>query len=221
MIQFFRQEWAAVATTFFALSLFTFRVFYFMGGPCTDGVHPLACPNIRFLFLVWNLYLAWIPLGIVYGLRYGPKKSWWLFGGAGIWLLFFPNAPYLITDFIHLRPHTGVPYWYDGLLFFVFAYLGLHLAGRSLRLLLPILQARWGKLWSASFVGLSLLLSGLGIYLGRVQRWNSWDVFHNPAGPLFDTWQLFVDPGQYVLDWLLIITFSVSISLSYSLQSKA
>ena len=68
------------------------------------------------VFLVWNLVLAWIPFALallVYdGSRHGAHP---LSLGAltGLWLLFFPNAPYLITDYKWLEDWYGAPVWFD------------------------------------------------------------------------------------------------------------
>jgi uncharacterized membrane protein len=56
---------------------------------------------------------------------------WWL--ALCGWLLFFPNAPYIITDLKHLSHARGVPPWYDATLVFVAALLGLYMGLLSLR----------------------------------------------------------------------------------------
>ncbi len=70
-----------------------------------------------FSFLVWNLFLAWVPyfwsLWALNLHRCQPQRWWLLLLPGTLWLLFFPNAPYLITDLIHLRNYPSVPFWYD------------------------------------------------------------------------------------------------------------
>src|SRR5688572_2696654 len=83
--------------------------------------------NLKGIFLVWNLFLAWIPFIIAFLVSRRlekislPTLCICLF----VWLLFLPNAPYLITDLIHLRPRDGIPLWYDAVIFFLFAFHGL------------------------------------------------------------------------------------------------
>src|SRR4029450_2324114 len=69
-----------------------------------------------FVFLTWNLFLAWIPfvlslcVAAVHS-RGGPRPLLWVLGAG--WLLFLPNAPYILTDFIHLGRVGGAPLWVD------------------------------------------------------------------------------------------------------------
>src|ERR1700751_3830758 len=83
--------------------------------------------NFKGLFLVWNLFLAWVPFLIAFSLSQKKKKvhpvTLWMY--ISVWLLFLPNAPYIITDFVHLRPRVGIPFWYDGMAIFIFAFHGL------------------------------------------------------------------------------------------------
>ncbi len=78
--------------------------------------------------LVWNLFLAWLPmLGSLaaYNLGQGRRRGNWLIIAipALFWLIFFPNAPYLLTDLTSLRPRS-VPFWYDLMMFAAFAWTG-------------------------------------------------------------------------------------------------
>ncbi|HEX6032281.1 MAG TPA: DUF1361 domain-containing protein, partial [Tepidiformaceae bacterium] len=70
----------------------------------------------HFAFLVWNLFLAWVPMALavlLFAAHRGGAPSLFLAAPFGLWLLFLPNAPYLLTDFIHLAPDTRVPLWFD------------------------------------------------------------------------------------------------------------
>ena len=73
--------------------------------------------ELTYVFLAWNLFLAWIPFALSQTLG-ELKNRWKLFFLIGAWLLFLPNAPYIITDFLHLKQRAPVPYWYDILLLF-------------------------------------------------------------------------------------------------------
>ena len=102
----------------------------------------------------------------------------WLLGAG--WLLFLPNAPYILTDFVHLGRFGGVPLWFDAALIGTFAGTGLVLGLASLLIVHRVVEARAGRVvgWLVA-VG-SLLLSAAGVYLGRFPRFNSWDVLTDP-----------------------------------------
>ncbi|MEW6430932.1 MAG: DUF1361 domain-containing protein [Myxococcota bacterium] len=98
------------------------------------------------------------------------------------WLLFLPNAPYLVTDLVHLKARPPVPLWLDVLLWSSFAVAGLVLGWTSLEAIARSLAPRLGRIGSSTFVAAVLLLIGFGTDLGRFLRWNSWDVVTNPLG---------------------------------------
>src|SRR6266446_7068547 len=133
-------------------------------------------------FLIWNLMLAWVPLVLALGASAcAQRRSWPLAGGLGIlWLLFFPNAPYMLTDFIHLRQTVETPLWYDALMLSSFAWTGLLLGFASLY----VMQAVWRQLAGSplSWLGVlcALSLASFGVYLGRFMRFNSWDALLHP-----------------------------------------
>lgn len=140
--------------------------------------------RMTYVFLVWNLFLAWVPYGwslwaASIQRRY-PREWWRLLAPAALWLLFFPNAPYIITDFIHLRERAPVPLWYDIGLLSAFAWSGCFLAVVSLQTMQRLVWQYCGALVSWLFVCASISLSGLGVYLGRFERWNSWDLLFYP-----------------------------------------
>jgi uncharacterized membrane protein len=133
--------------------------------------------------LVWNLFLAWMPylfsIGAAALQRQVPRAGLLLIIPGVLWLVFFPNAPYIVTDFLHLEQRPYVPLLYDILLLASFAWTGLFLAIASLRTMQVLVKIYLGGLISWFFVGTALGLSGLGIYLGRFERWNTWDlIFH-------------------------------------------
>jgi uncharacterized membrane protein len=141
-----------------------------------------------FIFLVWNLFLAWVPYGwslwaATIQRRY-PRDWWRLLIPGALWLLFFPNAPYIITDFVHLRERPPVPLWYDIGLLAAFAWSGCFLAVASLQTMQRLVRQLCGSLVSWLFVAASIGLSGLGVYLGRFERWNSWDLLFYPQDVL-------------------------------------
>jgi uncharacterized membrane protein len=139
-----------------------------------------------FRFLLWNLFLAWIPLllalAVYDGYRRGVPPAV-LAPGALLWLLFLPNAPYLVTDFVHLAP-LGPPLWFDGLLISAFAWTGMILGFVSLYLMHAIVRHRYGAGagWAAAVVVLGL--TSVGVYIGRFLQWNSWDLLVRPGSRL-------------------------------------
>jgi uncharacterized membrane protein len=113
----------------------------------------------------------------------GTLEHWWLVWNLGLaWILpFFPNAPYILTDFVHLGPAAGVPLWLDAGLISMFAFTGLLLGYASLYLVQVVVREVAGAAaaWAAAFGALSL--ASVGIYLGRFVRLNSWDVLTDPG----------------------------------------
>ena len=138
-----------------------------------------------YTFLVWNLFLAWIPLGIAYTTYVVHWKrrttSLVIAIAALLWLVFFPNAPYILTDFQHLgNPSEVVPIWFDVILVVWFAWTGLLLGVLSLYLMQEIIHREYGRKTGWALVFVVSFLSGLGIYVGRFLRWNTWDIWQQP-----------------------------------------
>lgn len=142
--------------------------------------------HLVFAFLVWNLILAWLPFLFAMVVIMFPVKHYVTFFFSALWLLFFPNAPYIVTDLLHLWPHGDVPLWYDMIMLFSFALTGLCLGFASLVLMQAQVTAHWGRPAGWLFVLAVLGLSSFGVYIGRFLRWNSWDVFSNPLSLLMD-----------------------------------
>src|SRR5215208_2783635 len=134
--------------------------------------------------LAWNLFLAWIPL--LAALLATDRARTGAFGpglavAGAIWLMFLPNALYMITDLKYAGYSDGVPVLYDVLLFAAAAWTGLVLGLASLLLIHAIARRLVGAIQAWLLVVAVLALCSFGIYLGRVQRWNSWDVFVRPV----------------------------------------
>jgi uncharacterized membrane protein len=142
--------------------------------------HETGDPYYR--FLVWNLILAWVPLVFAIAAyararrRVDPLVAVLLVP----WLLFFPNAPYLLTDFIHLGEGPA-PLWYDALMLSAFAWTGLLLGFGSLYLVQMILRRAFGS--AVAWLGVlgALGLASVGVYVGRFIRFNSWDALLHPV----------------------------------------
>jgi uncharacterized membrane protein len=149
-------------------------------------------------FLVWNLFLAWIPyffsVFAAATYRLFPRSWWMLLLPGTLWLVFIPNAPYIVTDFLHLRSRPPIPIWYDIGLLASFAWTGLFLAIASLRTMHELVKAHAGWFAGWLFTTLALALGGLGLYLGRFSRWNSWDLVIQPEQILVDIGYRFINP---------------------------
>ena len=162
-----------------------------------------------FRFLIWNLILAWIPLLLallVYD-RYRRGRSLLVLAPALVlWLLFLPNAPYIVTDFVPLSAGSPAPLWLDGVEVSAFAWTGILLGFVSLYLVHAVARHRLGAVPSWIGVLCVLGLVGVGVYLGRVKRWNSWDLLTQPGARLAQLHAHLGDPAS--------LTRAVGISLA-------
>src|SRR5687767_220969 len=143
------------------------------------------------LYLVWNLFLAWIPLLLALRIETLDRRDtvcgWRFWATVTAWLLFFPNAPYIFTDLTHLKLPIKSRWWTDLIMILLFALIGMVLAFLSLQRMQRIVTRRRGSLIGWAFVFAVAFLSGFGVYLGRFERWNSWDVVANPIALLADS----------------------------------
>jgi uncharacterized membrane protein len=154
-----------------------------------------------FLFLLWNLVLAWVPyLAALAFDRAERRRASRLTLAAWIvlWLVFFPNAPYLITDLVHLRHRPPVPWWYDITLMYSAASTGLMLGLLSLYEVHHALRRRLSRQLAWLFSIGAIGLGSFGIWLGRFQRWNSWDLLANPFALLRDVVHTLSHPAGFV-----------------------
>lgn len=140
--------------------------------------------------LVPNLFLAWFPyifsLLAISTYRFHPDRWWNIIIFVLLWLVFFPNAPYMVTDFYHLNPRPPVPLWFDISLIAIFAFTGCFLAIASLRSIHLIIDRYLGKIVGWLFALFTLGLGSLGVYLGRFRRFNSWDILLQPKSVIKD-----------------------------------
>jgi uncharacterized membrane protein len=155
--------------------------------------------DASFRFLLWNLMLAWIPLVIALAVydsyRRGVRLAL-LAPAIAVWLLFLPNAPYIVTDFVHLSATSPAPLWLDGVELSAFAWTGMLLGFVSLYLVHVVARHRFGL--APSWIGVFgvLALVSVGVYLGRVKRWNSWDLLTQPGARLAQLHAHLGDPAS-------------------------
>ena len=172
-----------------------------------------------FLFLVWNLFLACIPLVASRLLRAAHERrasdlvQVVLFA---VWLLFLPNAPYILTDLIHLQPNSTSLYWYDLAMLLSYAGTGLLLGYSSLFDVQKIFEQRFGRICGWTMAVSAMLLSGYGVYLGRVWRWNSWDVVTNPRGLFGAILDCILNPSLHLHTYAVSGLFGVGLVLGYT-----
>jgi uncharacterized membrane protein len=178
--------------------------------------------SFRDISLLWNLFLAWIPFGLALLIydrhRRGARLA--SLGALGLlWVVFFPNAPYIVTDFRYLdiADHTANAFWYEGLLIGTAASTGLLLGFMSLYLIQAIVRRAAGARYAWLFVFVALGLSSVGVYLGRVLRWNSWDVFVRPGSLLGELAGALVDPLGHPRPIAITILFTSFLLASYAI----
>ncbi|HEV7765621.1 MAG TPA: DUF1361 domain-containing protein [Thermoanaerobaculia bacterium] len=174
--------------------------------------------SLSYLFLVWNLVLAAIPFAAALLFEWLDHKhsvrplQWTSFV---VWLLFLPNAPYIITDFIHLKQRGNIPLWYDVLLLLSCAGAGLLLGYASVMIVQHIFTRHYGVIAGWGIALGALLLSAFGIYLGRFLRWNSWEAFTDPL-PLFrDIASQIMNPMSHPKTFAVTGLFGVALCLGY------
>lgn len=167
--------------------------------------------HLAYHFLVWNLVLAWIPFGFAVVAQNWLKRgeptvvAGWL--ALAAWLVFFPNAPYILTDLIHFKHAQMVTWWYDLILVLAFAATGLMLGLASLKIVHKAVATYAGEVRGWQFALLSCMLCGFGIYLGRFQRYNTWDVLTNPGDIAIDILARFIFPWEHLRTWGVTLTF--------------
>ncbi|MFA5004313.1 MAG: DUF1361 domain-containing protein [Candidatus Saccharimonadales bacterium] len=152
----------------------------------------------EFGYMVWNLFLAWIPLvlsvWLLYSLRTRLWSAWQPIGITLLWLIFLPNSFYMISDFIHIQEVVRHDLLYDVVMFTSFIFTAALVGFISLYLVHVELLKRLGMRFSSVLIALIIFLCSFAVYLGRDLRWNSWDVLFNPAGILFDVSDRVIHP---------------------------
>lgn len=178
-------------------------------------VHSLDGTN-----LVWNLVLAWIPFVvalILYDAARRRASAGALVALGTAWLLFLPNAPYIVTDVKWLGEYAGGTIPYDTALIGTAATIGLVLGFVSLFLVQVVVTGRYGRLAGWGVAWAALALSGVGVYLGRFERWNSWDVVTEPTTVAGRLAAAALDPLAHTRPLALSIAFAVTWCLGYAL----
>ena len=175
--------------------------------------------KVSFVFILWNIFLAFIPFVISSVLLFYSKEKKLnkilFIAGFILWLLFIPNAPYLITDFIHLGVIKSVPLIFDIILLFSSTLIGLILGFYSLFNIEQIIKIKYNKKTTSIIMGMIILLISFGIYLGRYLRLNSWDVFVNHTSLIKNILKIFSESANYTTVFLYTGLMFVSLLLFY------
>lgn len=169
-----------------------------------------------FLFLNWNLFLAWIPLllsSLILAFNIRGKISVAFI--IVVWILFFPNSPYILTDLFHLRARNEIPIWYDLIVILSYAWTGLICGFISLNDIEQRLSDYAGRNFITGLILFFLFMSSFGVYLGRFLRWNSWDVLNNPFGLFSDIVVRFIYPMEYTKTWGVTVLMGIMLNFMY------
>jgi uncharacterized membrane protein len=195
-----------IILTIFAIVLNIFRV--------------IIWSKFSFLFILWNIFLAFIPFVISSLLlsffKENKLNKIFFVTGTILWVLFIPNAPYIITDFIHLGETRSVPVLFDIFLLFSSASVGLILFFYSLSHIEQIIKVKYKKNITYTIIGIILIIISFGLYLGRFLRFNSWDIFINHISLVKNIWKIISQVAGHVEVYLYIALFFIFLLLSYS-----
>jgi uncharacterized membrane protein len=171
-----------------------------------------------FFFLNWNLFLAFVPWALTSLVIIKPviqKSKISIAVLLIIWFLFFPNAPYILTDLFHLRQHFTMPIWYDLLLILSFAWTGLLFGFLSLwdieRILNQFIKPVFVTILSTVF----LFIGSFGIYIGRYLRWNSWDILTDPLELMYDISDRVANPFKHPGTWGMTLFMGLFLNMLY------
>lgn len=174
-----KREWIYLsACTLFCIGMLALRMIY--------------TESFDFRFMAVNMFLAWLPYFFALTLQHMTPGKYFVITPMlyFLWLIFFPNAPYMITDIFHLGEFEGMPLWYDLIMLLSFSWCGLMLGFYSLKKILKRSAVQQGINYPLRTFVL-FFLCGTGIYLGRYERWNSWEII--------------TKPGQLITDFMFIL----------------
>jgi uncharacterized membrane protein len=181
--------------------------------------------SLAFIFMPWNLFLAYVPyyISTMVTRRAVTGNRLVTIIGLILWLLFIPNAFYILTDLYHLADghrNSRVPEWFDLVLILSFAWNGLLLGVLSTRQVERLLAPDASLLGRLVFLYPVMWLNALGVYIGRYLRYNSWDIVTNPVDLLGDITRMIAHPLRYHDAWGMIFCYSILLTIMYSLLNK-
>jgi uncharacterized membrane protein len=175
--------------------------------------------NTSFIYILWNILLAFVPFFISSILILNTNKSNIIkpvfIIGFIFWFIFLPNAPYVITDFIHLGRIHAVPIMYDIFLLFTSASAALLMGLYSLSHMEKMLLLKFPKKVTNILIAIIILFTSFGMYLGRFLRFNSWDLFISHNSIAFGIWNALSNPNNLMNIYSYTILFFIFIYVSY------
>ncbi|HEX7260009.1 MAG TPA: DUF1361 domain-containing protein [Candidatus Saccharimonadia bacterium] len=193
--------------------------------------------SFRFDFIVWNIVLAFVPLlveplfGIIVRKTKGALAKMGKLVVSAVWLLFLPNAFYILTDLMHLNSRVSVNarddsrtytllydrgdglYVFDSLLLVAATVFGAYVGGLALLHAWKYFRKRMPQLSAGAILALIMTLSAVGVYIGRFGRWNSWDGLIHPHYVISDLFTSLITPatqGRFLLILLTMLIFQLS-----------
>ena len=174
--------------------------------------------RMSYVFLAWNLLLAYVPLMIANWLNRheGVMRNAVTLGlSISAWLLFMPNSFYILTDLFHLQTTGGSRPWFDLTLILSFAWNGILFGIISIWKMEMLLKRTKGHFISALLIFAVMWLTAFGVYIGRFLRFNSWDIIFNPFPLLTDIVEMIVNPYDYKRAWAMSFCFAWFIIIVY------
>lgn len=178
-----------------------------------------ASDSARYIFLIWNLVLAVIPVFLAWWLVSRVRQYGWLGWKqlllSAVWVSFLPNSFYLVTDFVHLRTTNEASLFFDVVMLASFVVNGLMLGYIAVYLVHKELVRRFSESTSYKIVAIIFFLCSFATYLGRFTRWNTWDILLQPAGLIFDVSDRVINPGQHAETYLATGILFVFLSSIY------
>ncbi|UAB75831.1 DUF1361 domain-containing protein [Mesoflavibacter sp. SCSIO 43206] len=169
-----------------------------------------------YLFLVWNLFLAFIPFAISTYLSFQQKlNNITIIIISMVWLLFLPNAPYIVTDLFHLQYSHPNRIWLDVLTISAFAVTGMYFFYQSLLTMETIFKKKFGKTTSTYITPLLIVLVAFGVYLGRYLRFNSWEIISQPLSIFESITSIIFNPKTHYNALLFTALFALFLAVFY------
>ena len=173
-----------------------------------------------YFFYPWNLFLATVPLLISRQLKRFRKINFKTTMLLGCWLLFLPNAPYIITDIFHFEERPLIPFWFDLLIVISGAWNGIALCITSLLQVERFLVKHLKSKFHFPITLLLITLCSYGIYLGRYKRYNSWNIVTNPGDIAHTMLSHVAEPVEHIQAWMFTVSFTMLLALMYFTVKK-
>lgn len=175
--------------------------------------------SIYLFFLIWNLFLAVIPYAVtthLLTLDLSKLNKLKTFGLAIVWLAFIPNSFYIITDLVHLVNSEDSVFWLDLIILSSYALIGFAFGILSL-LDFETIAKQFITVKKANFIiPIICFLCGIGIYIGRILRYNSWDIISDPIDLTIDL----LEAAISVKSILFSLHFGVFIYFSFLIKKN-